>query len=213
MATKSKKNTTVSLLNLIGLPFYKILIFILHLAGILVKVGHITTKLKIPQIKPTKIKKFKIPNLISRTNTFRLGTLIILSTLTHFSIFHDLPNPGDLTTHPPKLTTQILDRNGQLLFKIYKQENRTLISLDTLPNHVKNAFLAAEDKNFYSHNGFSLASIFRAFSKNVYNFFTVCRLSITNCYLEGGSTVTQQLVKNTLLTPQRSLTRKIKELV
>jgi len=142
-----------------------------------------------------------------------LTVLITLSIFIYLKIFYQLPNPGDLTTHPPKLTTQILDRNGQLLFKIYKQENRTLISLDTLPDHVKNAFLAAEDKDFYSHNGFSFISIFRALVRNLHKFLTVCQLSTKNCHLEGGSTITQQLIKNTLLTSQRSLTRKVKELV
>ncbi|MBU1071134.1 PBP1A family penicillin-binding protein [Patescibacteria group bacterium] len=163
--------TNISLLNLIGQPFYKLLIFLLQLL----------TKF---HLRPTIL------------------IFLLLSIFIYFSIFHNLPNPGDLTTHPPKLTTQILDRNGQLLFKIYKQENRTLVSLNTLPNHVKNAFLAAEDKDFYSHHGFSLSSIIRAFFKN-----------ITSQQLEGGSTITQQLIKNTLLTPQRSLIRKIKELV
>lgn len=141
--------------------------------------------------------------------------LIVLATLSfiYLKIFYQLPHPTDLVNNPPKLTTQILDRNGKLLYKIYKQENRTLVSLDTLPDHVKNAFLAAEDKDFYSHNGFSLTSISRAFVKNIKSFFTVCRLSTTNCHLEGGSTITQQLIKNTLLTSQRNLTRKLKELI
>ena len=195
--------TNISLLNLIGQPFYKLLIFLLHLlirhsARVPLSGGLSRIRLTIPRVIPAQAGIYII---------------LLLSIFIYFSIFHNLPNPGDLTTHPPKLTTQILDRNGQLLFKIYKQENRTLVSLNTLPNHVKNAFLAAEDKDFYSHNGFSTSSIFRAFSKNIYNFFTVCQLSTTNCHLEGGSTITQQLVKNTLLTPQRSLVRKIKELV
>ena len=167
-------------------------------------------KLKIPKIPRLKFKQIKIKPLKIKPKTF---FFLILLIFIYFKIFYLLPHPGDLTRRPPKLTTQILDRNGQLLFKIYKQENRTLVSLDTLPDHVKNAFLAAEDKDFYSHHGFSSTSIFRAFTKNLYNFLTNCHRSITNCSLEGGSTITQQLVKNTLLTSQKSLTRKIKELV
>jgi membrane peptidoglycan carboxypeptidase len=165
--------------------------------------GHWTKKGSYPiRIRLTK-KRFSLTILI----------LLPLSILIYFKIFYLLPHPGDLTNYPPKLTTQILDRNGQLLFKIYKQENRTLVSLDTLPNYVKSSFLAAEDKDFYSHHGFSPTSIFRAFTKNINNFFLNCNLSTTNCHWEGGSTITQQLIKNTLLTSQRSLTRKVKELV
>jgi penicillin-binding protein 1C len=236
--TKSKKTTTVSLLNLIGLPFYKLSIFLLNLIVLSYKIGHFLIKnftknlakkatqlrrrnkfsiKKLPANKKKSLQSYsqswiKFSFKITKTKLLFLG-LISLSILIYFQVFYRLPHPGDLTTHPPKLTTQILDRNGQLLFKIYKQENRTLISLDTLPNHVKNAFLAAEDKDFYSHHGFSFTSIFRAFTKNVKNFFTVCHLTTVNCYLEGGSTITQQLVKNTLLTPQKSLIRKIKELI
>lgn len=206
--TKHRKPITVSLLNLIGLPFYKLLIFLLSL---LVSTQHLLKSLQIKQITISKIKTLKIkkPKLLT---PFTI-CLALISIFIYFKIFYRLPHPGDLTTYLPKLTTQILDRNGQLLFKIYKQENRTLISLDTLPQHVTDAFIAAEDKDFYSHHGFSSNSIFRAFIKNIHSFFTVCHLSITNCHLEGGSTITQQLIKNTLLTSQRSLTRKAKELV
>ena len=89
-----------------------------------------------------------------------------------------------------------------LLYKIYKDENRTLIALNTLPQHVKDAFLAAEDKDFYTHNGFSLPGLLRAVYKN-----------ILDDKLEGGSTITQQLIKNTILTPEKTITRKIKEII
>ena len=196
--TRSKKPVHVSLLNLIGRPFHKLLIFIIDF---LLLFPH--------KFLSLKLKQLTVPKLVTPFTV----VLTFLSIFIYFKIFYNLPHPGDLADHLPKLTTQILDRNGQLLFKIYKQENRTLISLDTLPNYVTGAFLAAEDKDFYSHNGFSSGSIFRAFTKNLNNFFTTCKLSLTNCHLEGGSTITQQLIKNTLLTSQRSLTRKIKELV
>jgi len=88
------------------------------------------------------------------------------------------------------------------LYKIYKDENRTLIRLDSLPKFVKDAFLSAEDKDFYSHKGFSLTGLIRAVYKNLFA-----------DKLEGGSTITQQLVKNTVLTPEKTITRKIKEII
>ena len=132
---------------------------------------------------------------------FSIG-IISLVCFIYIEFFYGLPSPKTLTDYPSKLTTQILDRNGKLLYKIYKDENRTLVTLDSLPPHVKNAFLAAEDKDFYHHKGFSISGTFRALYKN-----------ITDNKTEGGSTITQQLVKNTLLNNEKTLTRKIKELI
>ncbi len=132
---------------------------------------------------------------------FSLGVISLVCFI-YIEFFYGLPSPKTLTDYPSKLTTQILDRNGKLLYKIYKDENRTLVTLDSLPPHVKNAFLAAEDKDFYRHKGFSISGTLRALYKN-----------ITDNKTEGGSTITQQLVKNTLLNNEKTLTRKIKELI
>lgn len=132
---------------------------------------------------------------------FSLGVITFICVI-YIEFFYGLPSPKYLSEYPSKLTTQILDRNGKLLYKIYKDENRTLVTLDSLPAHVKNAFLAAEDKDFYRHKGFSISGTFRALYKN-----------ITDNKTEGGSTITQQLVKNTLLSNEKTLTRKIKELI
>lgn len=132
---------------------------------------------------------------------FSLG-IITIACFLYVEFFYGLPSPKTLSDFPSKLTTQILDRNGKLLYKIYKDENRTLVTLDSLPQYVKDAFLAAEDKDFYYHKGFSISGTFRALYKN-----------ITDNKTEGGSTITQQLVKNTLLTNEKTLTRKIKELI
>ena len=129
-------------------------------------------------------------------------SLLCLSFLVYFDIFRTLPNPKTLSQFPSKLTTQILDRNGIVLYKIYKDENRTLISLSTLPKHVTEAFLSAEDKDFYTHKGFSLPGLLRALYRNTFD-----------DRLEGGSTITQQLIKNTILTPEKTLVRKIKEII
>lgn len=119
----------------------------------------------------------------------------------HF-IFRDLPSVRLLTDSPPSLSTKIYDRNDVLLYQIYKDENRSLISLKDLPQHVIDATLAAEDKSFYHHFGVDPVGILRAFINN-----------LTKGTTQGGSTITQQLVKNTLLSPEKTFTRKAKELI
>jgi len=101
------------------------------------------------------------------------------------------------------MTTKIVDRKGRLLYKIYKDQSRTLIHLDDLPPYVSQAIIAIEDKGFYRHFGISPRGIIRAFLENRKEQTTV----------QGGSTLTQQLVKNALLSPERTIDRKIKEIV
>jgi 1A family penicillin-binding protein len=116
--------------------------------------------------------------------------------------FKDLPSVTELATRKQNLTTKILDRNGKLLYSIYKDENRTLVPLSGVPQNLVHATIAIEDRNFYSHRGISVRGIFRAFVSNA-----------QTDRLQGGSTITQQLVKNTLLTPERTLKRKVREIV
>lgn len=117
-------------------------------------------------------------------------------------VFKDLPQATDLLTVEQQVTTRITDRNGELLFRIYEDENRTLVPLMVIPKHTVQATIAIEDQNFYSHHGFSIKGIVRAFLAN-----------IQGKPVQGGSTITQQLVKNRLLSPERTLQRKIKELI
>lgn len=113
----------------------------------------------------------------------------------------DLPSPSRLTSRENfAVASQIFDRNGKLLYEIYADENRIPIHIKDLPPHVLQATIAIEDKNFYYHWGFDIQGILRA-----------ARNNITGESLEGGSTITQQLVKNALLTSEKSFQRKIKE--
>ncbi len=130
-----------------------------------------------------------------------VGLLFLVSAF-YFLILKDLPSPNELTSREPEVSTKIYDRNGNLLYKIYKDKNRTLIPLTTIPQSAQMATLAAEDAEFYSHPGFSVRGIFRAILKNS-----------EKGSLQGGSTITQQLVKNALLTPEKTFTRKIKEVI
>ncbi len=116
--------------------------------------------------------------------------------------FWDLPNPMRLTTRPAAASTKVLDRHGKLIYEIFATERRTPIQLSSLPKHVWQATLAAEDKDFYSHGGFSLRGIARAFM----NIFLKGKL-------QGGSTITQQLVKKALLNDDRTVRRKVREFV
>lgn len=168
-------------------------------------------KVSFPKIRSLKIS-FHFPTLtLPQTKFdaqslrshffFSLGVITFVCFI-YVEFFYGLPSPKTLSGFPSKITTQILDRNGKLLYKIYKDENRTLVTLNSLPKFVKEAFLAAEDKDFYRHKGFSISGTIRALYKN-----------ITDNKTEGGSTITQQLVKNTLLTNEKTLTRKVKELI
>lgn len=118
-----------------------------------------------------------------------------------FFLFKDVPTPSKLTKTPAPVSTKILDRNGQLLYEVYSDQNRTPIKLDNLPDYVHQATIAIEDKNFYKHHGLDTAGIIRAAFK-----------TLSGQRLEGGSTLTQQLVKIALLSDSsRTITRKIRE--
>jgi 1A family penicillin-binding protein len=150
-----------------------------------------------------KITRFQKLQLKIRIRFFivfiALFSLILYS---YFTIFRNLPSPKQLGTREPQVSTKIYDRNGNLLYKIYKDQNRTIVPLSQIPIHVRLATLAAEDAEFYNHPGFSIKGIARAFMQD-----------IQTGSLQGGSTITQQLVKNVLLSPEKTVTRKIKEIV
>jgi len=133
-----------------------------------------------------------------------LSCLVLLLVVAYFgwSVFKDLPQPQKLITRDIKQTTRIYDRNGNLLYKIFRHQNRTLIPLAQVPQVVQEATIAIEDGGFYQHRGISFSGIARS----------LWRL-IAYGRVEGGSTITQQLVKNALLSSERTMMRKIKEIV
>ncbi|MBI4099583.1 transglycosylase domain-containing protein [Candidatus Microgenomates bacterium] len=119
------------------------------------------------------------------------------------SQLNQLPNPRLLTVRDIPVSTKIYDRNGILLYQIYSDENRSIIPLSDLPKSAIDATIAIEDKNFYRHLGFDPLGILRAAFANTRG----------NGNHQGGSTITQQLIKSALLTPQQTLSRKIKEVI
>ncbi|MBU3979395.1 penicillin-binding protein [Patescibacteria group bacterium] len=142
----------------------------------------------------TKIKYFSLGIFFS-CFLFFLPIIILI-------FLQDLPSPKELTLRQSYQTTKILDKNGILLAQIYNTQNRTSVSLTDIPKHLQQATLAIEDKNFYKHPGFDISSIIRAISIN-----------LSGKSMQGGSTITQQLIKSSILTPQKSLSRKFKEVI
>lgn len=127
-----------------------------------------------------------------------IGGFIFLFLILPLLAFN-LPSP-DKIVRQEGFSTKILDRNGKSLYDIYRDERRTPVKLDDIPLYLRQATIAIEDKNFYSHQGFDPFGMVRGFLR----IFTRGRA-------QGGSTLTQQLVKNVLLTSERTLWRKIKE--
>ncbi len=161
------------------------------------------TKVKSIFLKPVKPTKGARLRLKLRLELIiPLTFILILFFSFYLFILRGLPTPRDLTVREPEVSTKIYDRNGNLLYKIYKDKNRTIVPLSEVPPHVRMATLAAEDAEFYNHPGFSLRGILRALLSDA-----------RTGQLQGGSTITQQLVKNALLTPEKTLARKIKEVI
>lgn len=117
-------------------------------------------------------------------------------------ITRDLPDLESVKSYNPSAVTSLHAADGTLIAEFF-EERRYPVPLAEIPPMVRNAFLAAEDVNFYSHPGIDPVGIFRALIKNL-------RAGEAR---QGGSTITQQVVKNLLLTPERSLERKAKEAV
>lgn len=115
---------------------------------------------------------------------------------------------SDLTTKDKLMNRNntgviLLDKNGTVFFRFYEARIKTFIPLSSIPKGMQHAMIVAEDSRFYQHPGFSIPAIIAAFIANLKRGDTVY----------GGSTITQQLVKNTLLTPEKSFMRKYQELI
>ena len=130
-----------------------------------------------------------------------VGSIFVLAAFAWLS--RGLPSPNQLMEREVAQSTQILDRTGEnILYEIHGEEKRTLVALNDIPDDLKWATISIEDKNFYKHGGFSIWAIFRT--------------AVTNVLFgkkAGGSTLTQQFIKNSVLTNEKSYVRKIKELI
>lgn len=148
---------------------------------------------------PRRIKF--LSNLSTFTLTLILGFMLFAIAVVIF-FATQIPSPENLTSRDVAQATKIYDRQGELLYDIFQNQNRTPVKLADVPDVVKQATISIEDKDFYKHGGFSVTGIVRSG-------FDL----LTSRRVEGGSTLTQQLVKNALLSGERTVTRKIKELI
>ncbi len=137
-----------------------------------------------------------------------LFDLSIITGIAFFTIFlytyYTSVNPAALTHRAIYETSTIYDRTGEHeLYKIHGEENRKVISHDEIPDYLRSATIAAEDDNFYKHKGIDPLGIIRAMQKNF----------IAGSAAQGGSTITQQLVRNTFLSREKTIKRKFTEIV
>jgi len=163
-------------------------------------------KKKIPVVKKIKKKRVKEKVFLWKYPSLFLFTLAFTGLLvwSYQEVLKNLPNINEIYV-PPKLSTKIYDRNDNLLYQFFEDEDRSWIGLEQIPEELISATIAIEDKEFYKHHGFSVKGIVKAI---IYNFN-----KNEDQKLRGGSTITQQLVKNVFLNGEKSWKRKIKEAV
>ncbi len=130
---------------------------------------------------------------------FALG---IVAGLVLLARFGDFPSIESAKAYRPSVTSKIFDRNNRVVGEIYL-EKRTLVPYEAIPPSVVNAFVAAEDAQFFEHRGVDYKAIIRAVVKDVFS----------GGYVQGASTITQQTVKSLFLTPEKSISRKLKEVI
>ncbi len=148
--------------------------------------------------------------------TLQFSLLKIISTFIICGIFlviflflkniQNLPNHEELKNYEPPIITRFYSSEG-ILLEEYAKEKRIFIPIKAIPDIIKNAFISAEDNNFYTHNGLDFQGITRALLKNISNILQ------NKKHLVGGSTITQQVVKNFFLSNKKTIDRKIKEAI
>lgn len=114
----------------------------------------------------------------------------------------DLPDLSVVTGYQPKLVTEVYSADGTMIGE-FAFERRKIVRYENIPPHIRNAFIAVEDKRFFEHEGVDLKSIIGAMTENIQE----------GSWVRGASTITQQVIKNVILTPERTLDRKIKEAI
>ncbi|MDP2649650.1 MAG: PBP1A family penicillin-binding protein [bacterium] len=189
--------------NILGIFIFFIKIFNRIFVKAIAPQGSKLKPAKKRNLKPIVI--FPIP-LFFKLRYFSQGIvfslLFIFIPIILFVFLQSLPKPQELTLREIPQTTKIYDRNGTLLFQIYANQNRTIVPLSEIPKNLRDATIAIEDKDFYRHPGFDLMAILRSIRENA-----------TGKGLQGGSTITQQLVKSALLSPETTIERKLKEVI
>ena len=160
------------------------------------------TMKKPPSSLPKKKSGFWKWTLRLFLGCFLAGVISVIGVFAFFA--KDLPSPGKVNNRFIAESTKIFDRTGQhLLYEVHGEEKRTIIPFSEMPETVRAATITLEDQDFYTHHGIKLSSIMRAVFKDF----------VGGGAQQGGSTITQQFVKNSLLTPEKTFTRKIKEAI
>jgi penicillin-binding protein 1A len=129
-------------------------------------------------------------------------SFMVIGAVSYFYFSHDHPSIENLKNYKPPAITKFFSEDGDIIGEFFV-EKREIISLDRLPNFLIQAFVAGEDARFFQHKGLDYWAILRALFKNIFS----------GEIIQGGSTITQQVVKSLLLTPEKSLTRKIREAI
>lgn len=154
----------------------------------------------------TKPKRSRLDMIQMKMQYFISGLIVaslIVLVQTSYVFIQDLPNPKLIGNVNFPVSTEIYDRNGKLLYELFREQDRTPINIDSLPPYVIHATISIEDKNFYNHKGISpLGGILRAVKETA-----------RTGKVQGGSTITQQLIKTSLLSPERTLIRKFREAI
>ena len=128
--------------------------------------------------------------------------LTVFGMVSYFYFTHNLPSIETLKNYKPSTVTKIFSEDGEVIGEFF-YEKREVISLDRVPNHLIQAFVAGEDARFFQHKGLDYLAILRALFRNIFSGEIV----------QGGSTITQQVVKSLLLSPEKSFARKIREAI
>lgn len=128
--------------------------------------------------------------------------IVVFGVVSYFYFTYDLPSIESLRNYKPSTVTKIFSEDGQIIGEFF-YERREVVSLNRIPNYLIQAFVAGEDARFFQHKGLDYIAIFRALFRNVFSGEIV----------QGGSTITQQVVKSLLLTPEKRFGRKIREAI
>ncbi len=160
---------------------------------------------KSPKVSGAKKKRFFKPGWKKFfTWAFRLAALgVVLIAVLFLYYSKDLPDPNKLLDRNVPQSTKIYARDGSLLYEIHGEYKRTLVNLDQIPSYARESTIAVEDKGFYKEGGVSLTGIARAGLADI----------LTLRKSQGASTITQQFVKNAILTDNKSWDRKIREAI
>jgi penicillin-binding protein 1C len=159
------------------------------------------------RIRGARFRKLKLFNIVTLSKAskylfFAIVAIILSVPLLFLWYSRDLPTPGKIAESKYSDATRIYDRKGLLLYSVYEDQNRTYVALGKISPELREATVAVEDKNFYKNKGFDPLAPFRIAKNLLFRQRAI-----------GASSITQQLVKNVLLTNERSLPRKVKELI